>query len=358
MPSEHPADSPIRVVVTGVGGGTIGEQVCKALRQGRERYHLVATNTRPEPLAVADVEAREALPPASAPDYLERLLALCQRHRARFLVPGSEPELLAVAAQRQRLEACGVSPLVNAAGVIGACVDKLQTFAALQAAGIRAPRTWEVGAGQAVARPEAPYPLIVKPVFGGGSAATFLAQDAAELDFFTAYLLRHGQRALVQEYCGRPEQELTVGVLHYPDGTLHGTAVMRRELGSALSSRVRLPNRTGRPELGPTLVISSGISQGSFVDLPQVRQRAEAIAAALGSVGPLNIQGRLEDGELLPFEINPRFSGTSAMRAAAGFNEPEALVRWHLGRPPAPPSVPPRGDFVRGLMEYRVPDPR
>jgi carbamoyl-phosphate synthase large subunit len=88
-----------------------------------------------------------------------------------------------------------------------------------------------------------------------------------------------------------------------------------------------------------------------------VRAKAEAIAQALGSVGPLNIQGRLDSGEFVPFEINPRFSGTTPMRAMAGFNEPELLIDWHLD-PDQPWSYHPtmtHGEFTRGLIEYFTP---
>jgi carbamoyl-phosphate synthase large subunit len=30
---------------------------------------------------------------------------------------------------------------------------------------------------------------------------------------------------------------------------------------------------------------------------------------------------------VIPFEINPRFSGTTSLRALAGYNEPDVLVR-------------------------------
>ena len=54
------------------------------------------------------------------------------------------------------------------------------------------------------------------------------------------------------------------------------------------------------------------------------------IAKRLGACGPLNIQCRLtEDGPSV-LEINPRFSGTTSIRAAVGFNEPDILIRNFL----------------------------
>ena len=41
----------------------------------------------------------------------------------------------------------------------------------------------------------------------------------------------------------------------------------------------------------------------------------------------MNIQLRLSGDDIYVFEIHPRFSGTSTMRADVGFNEPDILLR-------------------------------
>src|SRR5690606_25764247 len=49
-----------------------------------------------------------------------------------------------------------------------------------------------------------------------------------------------------------------------------------------------------------------------------------------GFVGPLNIQGRLTRNGLKLFEMNPRFTGITGLRALMGFNEVEACIRSWL----------------------------
>ena len=51
---------------------------------------------------------------------------------------------------------------------------------------------------------------------------------------------------------------------------------------------------------------------------------------SLGVKGPLNIQCRFVDGEIKVYEINPRFSGTTSIRAMMGFNEPEILINSNI----------------------------
>ena len=36
------------------------------------------------------------------------------------------------------------------------------------------------------------------------------------------------------------------------------------------------------------------------------------------------------------FEINPRYSGTTSLRAIVGFNEPDLMIRHHLFREDIP----------------------
>ena len=121
-----------------------------------------------------------------------------------------------------------------------------------------------------------------------------------------------------------------MGVLHDLNGGFIHSIALRREIRHGLGCKIKVVNRTGRNELGDSLVISSGISVGEIGDYPAVRKACVEIAEALGSLGPLNIQCRKAGNTIIPFEINPRFSGTTSSRALVGFNEPGILIRKHL----------------------------
>ncbi|MBI5548038.1 MAG: ATP-grasp domain-containing protein [Deltaproteobacteria bacterium] len=353
----------IGVLVTGVGSGSTGEQVYRALREGKRPYRIAVANVDLGRSIVATGARRVVLPPASAPNYLLALAETANALDARFIVPGSDVELVRVAQGRDTLARLTPAvPLVNDLAAISVCLDKGATAAALGRAGLRAPRTLDCTTIDAlvagVAQERLAYPLVLKPRRGGGSADVYVAQDEEELRFHAARILRSGTAAIAQEYVGSADAEYTVGVLSFPDGTLAGSFALRRDLGSMLSCRFRTPNRTGRAELGPQLAVSSGFSQGEVDDFPEVRAQAEAVARAIGSRGPLNVQGRLVGSELVVFEVNPRFSGTEAMRAMAGWNAAEALIEWHLGLGPtisafrAQPCT-----FIRTVVEYRLDRP-
>ena len=108
---------------------------------------------------------------------------------------------------------------------------------------------------------------------------------------------------------------------------------------------------------GADFLISSGYSQGHIGSYPEIAETAVAIAEAIGSRGPINVQGRLTvDGEFVPFEINPRFSASTYLRALAGFNEVDRHVRALCGLAPQTLLEMRAGWYMRGLSEVVVPD--
>jgi carbamoyl-phosphate synthase large subunit len=69
------------------------------------------------------------------------------------------------------------------------------------------------------------------------------------------------------------------------------------------------------------------------------------------------VQCRLVDGEVYVFEINPRFSGTTSLRAMVGYNEPDILLKLHLrGERTEPRFEYGKGWIIRSLNETMLTD--
>lgn len=350
----------ISVLVTAIGGAGHGEQILKALRLADgDRYRIIGADARRDCAQFALVDEAATLPPARDPGYIDALLALCQRFQVRAVFHGCEPELRKMSAERRAIEALGIFLPVNPPAVIDLCMDKQATMRRLTALGIEVPKF--IGAASRAELSAVDwFPVVVKPaVGGGGSNNVFIAQDQAELRSLADYLeLSLGTSTfVVQEYVGTPDDEYTVGVLHDMDGNYLNAIAVRRLLSTQLNVRTSVPNRTGRRDLGATLVISSGVSHGYVGRFPDVTERCRWIAAEIGATGAINIQCRLAAGALKVFEINPRFSGTTSIRAMAGFNEPDVLLRRHVFGETVPVDFPYReGLVLRQLTETWVGD--
>ncbi len=256
---------------------------------------------------------------------------------------------------RRRLQENGFYVPVNSPELLAICQDKAKTATFLVEHGFHAPKSFEIRQLSDL-RGFKVLPAVLKPsVGGGGSAHVYIAQTESELLAYGQYLLEIFDRFMVQEYIGTADDEFTVGVLFGADGELLNSIAVKRKISNALSVRLRVPNRSGRSELGQMLTISSGVSQGFVGGWRDVARRCEPIAAALKPTAPINIQCRVVDGNVVPFEINPRFSGTTSLRAIVGYNEPDILIRRDVFGERIEPFFPYREAFImRGLAEYEL----
>lgn len=336
--------APLGVLVAGIGGASLGTEIAKALRAAGG-YRALGCDVSPIAYGhYANLFERTVL--VRAQDYVDDLLALCAAERIDVLVPGGEQPMRLVAAAADRFQAAGVALAMNAPGVVARLADKASCFAELERLGFAIPRTVPIRALDDCA--DLPLPCVIKPsVDSGGSSFVFFARDAGEARLYAAYLLHNGKEPIAQEYVSHEHGEFTVGALSAPDGELLGTIALERAFPGKLSIATQ----------GADFLISSGYSQGRIDAYPAVCATVSAIARAVGSTGPLNVQGRVDArGRFLPFEINPRFSASTYLRTLAGFNEVDAFIRRLTGTPNAAALTIRPGWYLRSLAEVAVPD--
>ena len=307
-----------RVLVTGVGGRSVGHQILHALLLADQAYDITAVDADPFSFGLYQVEKRFVVPLASAPGYVNSIVGLVRSGQIRVVIPGTEAELAVLAENREQIEAEGAVLLVNPTPVVQICANKRRLAEWLVANGFGTPRTVTAQEWSRLAD-EAGFPLVGKPAMNtGGSRNVALLRDKAEV---MSYLEETaGAEILFQEYVDATEDEYTVGVCVDRDGQIIDSIVLKRKLvGFSLGSQRMLNGRK--------YTLSTGYSQGFVIDHPQVRAISERLALTLGMRGPANIQCRVVGGEVKVFEVHPRFSGTTSIRADVGFNEPDLLIR-------------------------------
>lgn len=342
----------IQVLVTGVGGGGVGEQIMFALRTAETPYRIIATDMDPHSLGLHSADKGYVVPRSTDELYITRMLEICKSEGVKVLIPGSEAELIKISETREIFRDHDVIPLINTESVINLCLNKWKTYLFLQKEGFKVPITSirPPARGIRLCDDKIEYPMIVKPYLGtGGSRFVFVAQNEEELNFFVQYIRRNGSEPMIQEYVGSAENEFTVGVLTSFEGDVLGSIALKRRLSGRLSTLCVIKNYR---DASKPIHISTGISQGLIDDFPEVRKNAESIALKLGSRGPINIQCRVVEGESFVFEINPRFSGTESLRALAGYNAPDALIRKYVLGEEIDRLSFRRGRASRGLANY------
>jgi carbamoyl-phosphate synthase large subunit len=348
----------INILVTAVGGGGHGEQILKALLQAKNsQYRIFGADMNPYCPQFQLVSDYAVLPRADDPDFIERVLEICARFEIEALFHGCEPELKRYSDERHRFAERGIFLPLNPKATIDTCLNKEKTFSVLRELGFEVPRFARVTNRQEL-NSIAFFPSVVKPsVGGGGSSDVYIVQSMHELLALSAFIdIENSQtQFVIQEYVGSPDEEYTVGVLHDMDGEYINSIALRRHLSGQLNIRSRVPNRSNKQDLGSHLVVSSGISHGHLGRFSNVTEPCVEIARAINSTSALNIQCRLVGGKVKVFEINPRFSGTTSLRAMVGYNEPDLLIRKHiLGEEIIPNFSYEEGIILRSLVESRL----
>ena len=332
-----------RVLIAGIGGASLGIEILKCLLLANERYAVYGCDI--SPLAYGHYQAGfERTFVVDRRLYVDSVLQACSKASIQCIIPGAEEPMVLLSRAQEKLADAKVVLIGNSTSVVSRCSDKGISFESLASRGYKTPLTLDVNKDEDLG--VMPFPCVVKPATGtGGSSFVFLARDREEALFYVDYLTRNNKKVIVQEYIPVDEGEFTVGVLSLPDGNLFGSVALRREFHCKLSVRTR----------GVAGLISSGYSQGLIGEFPRVRKVAEEIAQALDSTGPLNIQGRVKDGTFVPFEINPRFSASTYLRAMAGFNEVDVYLQFVLNGIRSNPPVLKPGYYLRSLSELYVP---
>ena len=314
----------IRVLVTGAGA-LLGQGVLRALRQSSIPTHVIAVDPSPYAVGLYWADESHLIPLASDPTYLDVMKEILEKDRPDILMIGTDVELRVLAAHRMQLEKeFGTQILVSDSYVIEIADDKYVTASFLRERGFPFPLSALPGREEALIE-KVGFPLVVKPRTGARSLGVHTVNDRAEL----REALLHGNDCVIQECVATPQEEYTAGVMCFP-GESPVSIVMRRDL-------------------------RDGNTYRAFVDdYPEYNAMCRKVAGALGVHGPVNFQFRVADGVPKIFEINARFSGTTPLRAQAGFNEVEMAIRHLvLGEPIAQP-VPRKVAFLRYWNELMV----
>ncbi|MDR2337617.1 MAG: ATP-grasp domain-containing protein [Deltaproteobacteria bacterium] len=319
-----------KIMVTAVGGGGVGEQIIKALKLSQKNYFIIGSDMNKISKGFYEVDKSTILPPANHPDYIDNLLNICLSENVKILFCGSEAEIKRISLEKKRFGNAGIIFPYNNKEILDLCFNKFKTFEWLTSNGFSAPKTQLISSFKEL-QLITEFPIILKPhLASGGSTNVFIIQNEKELILFGTYLFSIYDSFIAQEYVGNIDNEYTVGILLDLEGNLINSIAVKKNILSGLSNKIKIPNYTLRKDLGSMLAVSSGISQGEIGHFECVTKQCEKIALKMHCVSAINIQCRLVNDKVYVFEINPRFSGTTSLRALVGYNEPDILIQKYL----------------------------
>lgn len=323
---------PIRVLVTGAGSG-VGQAIVKALRISSLPISIISSDIGPLNAALFRTDKGLLLPKVEAQGALDRIVGAISRHKVDAVMVGSEFDLQFFSRHKQQIER-ETKALVVASppDTVSIADDKWLTTEFLRASGLpyaesHLPQSLEDAKtiGQKWG-----YPFVLKARRGTSSRHVHILRDERDLE----RLFETVPMPMLQRLISPPGHELTTeftcSVFKCTDGSIIGPFTARRTLRGGSSWLVE-------------------VDQFEFL-FPLLL----SIGRLLPIMGSFNVQLMVGDSGPVPFEFNSRFSGTTAVRAHFGFNEPEMVLRNYLLHEAIHQPVIRRGVALRYLEEVFI----
>lgn len=290
-------------------GNAVGQGIIKSLKISQLPVTLVSADISPLNAGLFRTAEACLIPKVEDPGAVEQVLELIKKVKAQVVMIGSEFDLDFFSKNKGLIENCtGALVIVSPEQTVQIAGDKWLTAEFLREHGLPyAPSCVPENVGDAIAKArEWGYPIILKPRAGTSSRHVHVADSEANL----RSLFHVVPAPMIQKVIAPPSaglaNEYTCSIFKTNDGKILGPFTARRTLCSGHSKIVEVDHY---PELHPLLC---------------------AIGSKLNIMGSLNVQLMVGADGPVPFEFNARFSGTTAVRAHFGFNEPEMALRHFL----------------------------
>lgn len=277
------------VLVTGIGGN-VGQGVLRNIRDLNLDIFLVGTDIAPFTAGNYLCDATHQVPYSYDPNFIPEIISIVNRHKVDLIIPTTDYEIYYLSLHKSEIKA---KVAASEAAIAKKYLDKYLTFLHHDALGIPFAKTWlpsefnnEVS------------DIIVKPREGRGSRGIHLNPPSPK-DFSDEYLIQPLHKG----------KEITTAFYVKKDGSLHGLFTMERELANGATSKSKTIKTYDR----------------------QLEEIILKMIQAEGLKGSLNLQSIVdENGEIIPFEVNCRISGTNSIRHNLGFQDVKYTLQEYL----------------------------
>jgi len=320
-------DAPLNVLVLAVGA-PLGQSIIKALQISRLSLCIHAADISDLAAGLYLPGVRSVtLPLVKDPTYLGQLTSYIGAHDIQAIFPVIAPEHEFFSQHADHFRNAGVEILSCTSEVYRLCNDKYESMMHLRRMGVDAPDTAlchdDDEVDQFLARNT--FPVFVKPRFGASSADIFKVGNRDHL--FGILRAFPANYFVVQAFLDDP-CDFTAGVYVSRDRSLRSTLLIERELKFGLSYR------------------------GTIFEDQRLSDYCLKVAEAISSCYSINVQFKIVGGRPYAYEINPRLSSTTSVRAHFGFNEPDMILHELQGQLGAYRVTKRCGRFTRYWQEH------
>lgn len=278
---------------------------------------IIATDMQLSAPALSAADVKIQVPAVYDPSYIDKTFQICRDYDVKAIICLNDLELPILAANKERFEEIGVTPIVSSTEVIEICFDKYRTAKYVESLGLSTPSTYVNldEARKALAESRLSFPLVLKPRWGSGSIGIEFVNDLAELEETYAALMKKVKKSILATASEGNEYIL---IQQKINGQEYGLDVMNDLQGHnrGVSVKKKLAMRAGETDKAVT------------VDNENIRTIGRVLGDNLGHIGNLDVDVFEENGKYYVLELNPRFGGGFPFSYEAGVNMPGAILKW------------------------------
>lgn len=313
-------------------GSGVGESVINSCRLSNLPLKTIGLGTNPFAYGAYACDVMDYTPTIYASNFIDVLIEKCLLHQVDFLIPGRDDEAHIYAQNSEKFEKFGIKILAASEEMIALCRDKERMSLELNPiADVFVKCFQKETVLQKIADGLVDFPLIAKPRSGFASKGVEIIKSEADFYMITDNHIL---------------QELAVPLEDDPNYDYFISEISKNRNPQVAEISIQLViGKEG--EIIGKMATYNKLSNGIPIEIlpyenPLIWETVERLLPTLldkGLVGPLNIQGRVTARGLKIFEMNPRFTGITGLRALMGFNEVEACIKNWLNIGNQPPRL-------------------
>ncbi len=295
----------LNILVTGAGSG-VGQSIIKALKISKIKCNIISADIDYSNAALFRTNKSIIIPKVEESGSLRWFLKNLKKHKIDILMIGSEFDMVFFSKYKNLIKSkTGCNVCVSNLDVVRMADDKFSTQQFLKKNNLPFLKTFAIKNRNDLKRlpRKLKLPFILKSRYGTSSKYVYLIKKIDELK----YHIKNVPFPIIQEHVGSKndmfENEFTCSFFKSKEKKVFGPFIAKRKLVNGTSWVVEIINDK------------------------KISNLVLKIAKLIDNQGTFNIQLKNRKNGPVPFEFNPRFSGTTSIRSHFGFNEPEMFVK-------------------------------
>ncbi|MFK5878976.1 MAG: NAD-dependent epimerase/dehydratase family protein [Flavobacteriaceae bacterium] len=313
----------INIAISCVGSG-IGQSIINSCNLSDLPIKTFGLDSNSFAFGVYDCDEYIKTRSMDSENYISSIIEICLLHKIDLLFPGTDDEVHLFSKNINQFEDNNIGVVVSDREILDLCRNKELANNELSKIAPIFVKSYNVNnIKEALLKQEIDFPIIAKPLSGSASMGVYIITELKELSEITEnYVIQEIAKPHRNDINKKYFDELIAKKINpqVSEISIQLVANQKSEIIGKMVSVNKLKNGV------PIEIIPFNGDETIWHEIDKLIPTFKK----LGLHGPINIQGRITDNGLKIFEINPRFTGITGLRANMGFNEVEACIKEWL----------------------------